>query len=352
MALPQVARTTPNFEIVDPLSDPRWDAWVAEQRDAAVFHTSAWARVLVETYGFAPHYARDGAHGTLLPLVEVDSWITGRRGISLPFSDLCPPIGPQAPTLDAGFFARLTAHARNRRWKYLELRGAAPTAEGVQSALSYYTHELDLSVGEPALFGQFHQAVRRAIRKAEKSELTTEIVTTPGAIEEYFRLHELTRRRHGLPPQPIKFFQAIQRHVLARGLGFAVLVRRHGRVIAGVIFFHMGTGAMFKFGASDERFQEYRPTNLVLWTAIKHCISLGVHHLHFGRNALCHESLRRFKQSWGTVESQVHYTKFVCATSTFVPSHSLLDGWQNHVFRRLPLPVSRMIGRYLYRHIA
>ena len=32
----------------------------------------------------------------LLPLMEVDSWLTGRRGISLPFTDECEPLYPDA----------------------------------------------------------------------------------------------------------------------------------------------------------------------------------------------------------------------------------------------------------------
>jgi len=33
---------------------------------------------------------------------------------------------------------------------------------------------------------------------------------------EYYRLHCLTRKRHGLPPQPTGFFQKIQEHIIAK----------------------------------------------------------------------------------------------------------------------------------------
>jgi len=49
-------------------------------------------RVLRETYGHVPLYAARFAGGQLeglLPLMEVSSPFTGRRGVSLPFTDFC-----------------------------------------------------------------------------------------------------------------------------------------------------------------------------------------------------------------------------------------------------------------------
>ena len=38
------------MRILDPINDPGWDHVVALHRDAGCFHTSAWAKVLQQTY--------------------------------------------------------------------------------------------------------------------------------------------------------------------------------------------------------------------------------------------------------------------------------------------------------------
>jgi len=87
----------------DPLDVPDWDRLVTSAQNYSFFHSSEWARVLQETYGFRCGYLtmRSGSRlSGLLPIMEVDSWLTGRRGISLPFTDHCPVIAPDAETFE------------------------------------------------------------------------------------------------------------------------------------------------------------------------------------------------------------------------------------------------------------
>jgi hypothetical protein len=64
------------MRILDPVRDPAWDHVVALHRDAGCFHTSAWAKVLRQTYNHHPFYLQF-AHGrrlaALIPLMEVRS---------------------------------------------------------------------------------------------------------------------------------------------------------------------------------------------------------------------------------------------------------------------------------------
>ena len=64
-------------------------------RDFTVFHSSAWMRVLSKTYGHKAlvlTWCRNGEVAAALPLLEVASPLTGRRGVSLPFTDFCKPL--------------------------------------------------------------------------------------------------------------------------------------------------------------------------------------------------------------------------------------------------------------------
>src|SRR5580658_8214826 len=89
--------STSAVQSISPLEHPDWDALATSHPDFSLFYSSAWAKVLTETYDYAPNYfvTKDGAGiHSLLPLMEVDSWLTGRRGIALPFTDDCEPLCP------------------------------------------------------------------------------------------------------------------------------------------------------------------------------------------------------------------------------------------------------------------
>src|SRR6185503_9058222 len=123
---------------------------------------------------------------------------------------------------------------------------------------TYFAHSLSLLDGPHVLFNGFDPSVRRAIRKAERSGLTVSVRKDREAMLAYYRLHVRTRRRHGLPPQPLAFFLNIHEEIIAAGMGFVVLAVKGDRPIAGSVFFHAGSHALYKFGASDERFAGLR----------------------------------------------------------------------------------------------
>src|SRR3989442_10793821 len=80
--------------LINPLCDSDWDCLVASHPDASFFHSAAWAKVLNKTYGHAPFYLHFTQHGetvALMPMMEVRSPLTGRRGVCLPFTDSCDP---------------------------------------------------------------------------------------------------------------------------------------------------------------------------------------------------------------------------------------------------------------------
>jgi CelD/BcsL family acetyltransferase involved in cellulose biosynthesis len=342
-----------SFSLADPLSFPDWDRQIASLSGAAFFHTAAWARVLVETYGYSPQYliARAGERlAAVLPLMEISSWLTGRRGVSLPFTDLVEPLGDDPATL-VSLHAEARRRAKECRWKYLELRGGGPWLAPASPSTRFYRHVLDLRAGATALWGRCDESVRRAVRKAERSGLKVEFSTEETAVREFFALFCQTRRKHGAPPQPFRFFASIQKHVLQRGLGWVALARHEGRPVAAAIYFHSGPHALYKFGGSDETRQHLRGNNLVMWAAIEKYAREGFASFDFGRTSLDNEGLRKFKASWGAVESDLDYWRYDVAAEKFVNVPDRASGPQAALFRALPAPMSRLVGRLAYRHI-
>lgn len=338
----------------DPLEHSDWDARVKSHPAQTFFHSAAWANVLAETYHFRPIYFvanEKGAVHSLLPLMEVDSKLTGRRGVALPFTDNCEP-----PCPDRNSFKKLFWNAveigKLRGWDYLEIRGGQRFFNGTPPSLSFYGHTLDLPADENTLFGELKSPVRRAIRKAEKEGVRVEISQELAAVKTFYSLLCKTRKKHGLPPQPYSFFKNIHKHVLSENMGFVALARRKKTPVAGAMFFHSGESAIYKFGASDESFQHLRGNNLVMWESIRRLNREGVRKLDLGRTSVGNDGLRRFKLGWNAQEKAISYFRFSLDLEKFVPVRDEASGWHNHIFRTLPIAVSRLFGNVLYRHWA
>jgi len=339
---------------VDPLEYPGWDSLVAAHPQASIFHGTGWARVLRQTYGHTPVYICrfEGQHlAELLPIMEVSSRWTGRRGVSLPFTDFCPALKARDQDGRALYEAAMDS-GRQRRWKYLECRSFNDGWAGASPSLAFYGHVIDLAAGVDALLRRLDSAVRRGIRKAEAAGLQVDFSNSSEAMQTFYALHCRTRRRHGLPPQPFRFFENIQRYILDAGQGFVATARLKDQPLAAAVFFSHGRRALYKFGASDHAFQQLRPNNLMMWAAMRHCAMRGVSALHLGRTSLSNEGLRRFKISLGALEETVQYCRYDFSSERFVRDIDRVEGWFNRVFARLPLPMLRLSGAVLYPHLS
>jgi Acetyltransferase (GNAT) domain len=342
-----------NAILMNPLVESEWDDAINMHPDATIFHSTAWARVLVDTYGHRPCYVQMSLNGNLLalvPMMEVQSVLTRSRGICLPFSDYC------APLIFSRFghelvMQKLQQIARERGWSYFELRSQSIIPVDLPASESYYGHFLDLKIGPEALISNFSSSVQRAVRKAERSGLTVRIQSTPEAMAQFYKLHLRTRRRHGVPPQPRSFFINIQRHLISAGFGFIVLVKCQKDPIAAAMFFKLGRHAVYKFGASDERLQELRANNLAMSEAIRHLAEGGTEALHFGRTETENQGLRRFKLSWGATEETLDYARFDTASASWKHSHDRRSTFHRPIFRALPASLNRLAGAMIYPHL-
>jgi hypothetical protein len=339
---------------LNPLNTPGWDKLAVTHRDASFFHSASWAGVLHDTYGHVPHYfctVKDERLAAVLPVMEVNSPLTGRRGVSLPFTDESLFLSDGSVTADA-VFQDAIHFGRLRKWKYMECRGIKNLSKTASPSLSFFGHVLPLSAREDQMFSRLESRVRRGIRKAERSMVQVEISQTMESVRAFYALHCKTRKRHGLPPQSFSFFKSIFQHVLSKDLGFVVLGSYQERPIVAAMFFHLGDKAIYKFGASETAFNRLCGNNLIMWEAIKSYSAKGFALLHFGRSSIANEGLRQFKLSFGTEEYKIDYFKYDFRKEAFVTERDRVFGWFNGVFRLMPIPLTRILGILLYRHLS
>lgn len=316
--------------MMDPVGDPRWLELVRRAPAATVFHHPAWLRLLRDTYRFELRACVVGEAG--LPVAAV----TGRRLVALPFSDLCPPLGESAE------LARALERFRGDR--PLEVRGEL--ADGAPGE-RFHHHLLALEPDVDCVVRRFAKSqALRGVRRAQREGLTCERRTDAEALSAFYALHVRTRRRLGVPTQPRRFVLGLG-PLLDEGLGFVLLVHAGERPVAGAVFLTFRDVLTYKYGASDERFLQSRPNNLLFMEAIRWGCEHGMRTLDFGRTHWGQDGLRSFKLAWGAEERELRYHHL-----GGVPAgHSArLERLLGSAIRRSPPQAGRLIGEVLYRH--
>ena len=343
------------IETIDPIAEPAWEEFVRGTEHATAFHSAAWAKVLHDTYDFEPRYlvARNGGGITAgMPLF----WVNGKRLVGLPFSDLCPPLLPESSDGEA-LIAAAKAAVENGGAKALELRGAPELdleSRGLHKTASFLQHTLPIDAPLAELEARMRSSVRRAIAQARSAGLTVRRSTSGEDMQRFYALNIKTRRKHGLVPQPWRFFQSIQRHAMEEGEGFLLLCDLEGVTIAADLLLAHGGKLVSKFNASDASFLSLRPNHLIFQATIELALAEGYTSIHLGRTDLDHAGLRRFKLSFGSEEQPLDYYGYPAesagswSTASAPPGHRLM-AW---FVRYAPSWALRLAGSVLYKHAA
>ncbi len=332
-------------------SDPRWLSFLDVNQDVNIFYHPAWMQLMAETYGYRPFVlALAGARDSLvagIPLMEINSFIKGRRWVSMPFSDYCQPLSQDETTLKF-FTEQVLRLVQSKRVPALELRGTYPMHPSLQTQSSYVVHKLDLASGVHAVWKGIHPMHRRNIRVATENNVEIIRGVTKEQLVEFYRLHLLTRRSQGVPIQPWRFFLYIKQWLLDQGHGFFLLAYKNQRCIAGAMFLFWKDTFTYKYGASRDDSLEYRPNNLIMWTAIQQACERGFRYFDMGRSDLENQGLRNFKSRWGAEEIPLYYTSL--KTDSNIAIEGRLSRLMHFFIRRSPTRICRLTGELLYGH--
>ena len=338
---------------VDPLRDDRWVDFVTRHPHASVFHTRPWLQALSRTYKYEPVAYTDSCHveplTNALLFCRVRSWVTGRRLVSLPFSDHCQPLVEDKDVL-AAMLHSLQARGRSEG-RYVEMRPLTqlPVANGFSASAEFCLHTIDLRPSLDAIFARFHRShAQRTIRKAERLGLAVEVGRSRSFLAEFYELHRMTRRRHGVPIQPLAWFENL---VDCFGDHATIHLARHrGRSVAALMNVAHQQTLVYKYGCSDKSLHRYGAIPLLFWRTIQHAKALGFQQFDLGRSDLDNQGLLAFKDHFGAERHVLRYLRYTGRASVET------SRWQPLItqaaYSCIPKAIQVRLGGPLYRHFA
>ena len=356
---PIVTQGSNLVNVIRPLEDPRWTQFVEAHRRSSVFHTAGWLEALRRTYDYEPIALTtsppDARLQNAVVFCRVNSWLTGRRLVSLPFSDHCNPLVRGQADLDS-LISTLQYQLSQGGFRYAEMRSTEPLdriAFPPQSISSYCFHHIDLRPSLDTLFRRCHKnSTQSKIRRAHREGLTYEDGRSEFLLDSFYRLLVLTRRRHSVLPQPKKWFRC-----LIDCLGEAVKIRvafKDAQPIAAILTLRHKDTLVYKYGCSDKQFHRLGGIHLLFWNSIEEAKRDGLRVFDLGRSDWSQPGLITFKDRWGATRSGLTYSRLSDAApslSTIMPAG---NDWKKRIakalFPHLPDRVLCSAGALLYKH--
>jgi hypothetical protein len=358
---------------IEPLSDGRYDAFVASCDGAGAYHAGAWARILGSAYGCRPTYLAlpgdDGALDAVLPLMASRGILSGRRLRSLP---VVPHAGPVGTSVEA------EAAVIGAAMRLADEDGAALLFSSRTGGYGELLPELDEEPKNPAwitplpgdpdsLRRSWKKTSNNLFRNLAKSEKAGVRVREGEGIEDlrsFYRLYLCVMRRHHSLPRSwsqIKLDQSL----LGPAGTFRLFIAEHEtRPVAAAVFHAYRDTVDLLYNGSDESVRDLRPNFALYWHAVRWAIENGYTRFDWGE-AQDGGPLSRFKAQWSAepvAEYRYRYAPGEAGSAGRADRlrnrHDALDtpGERSRGQRaveaawdRTPLPLTRAAGSLVYR---
>ena len=346
-----VRNLTQSIEIrtLDEAHIAAWDAFVDNCPEASFFHRAGWKQVVERSFGHRTHYAfaqLDGQIVGILPLTELKSRLFGHALISSAYGVSGGPVA----TSDAAYEALntyATSMYRELGADYLEYRCPIRVRDDWLTRSDLYAgFSTPIAADEAENLKQIPRKQRAVVRKAIESTLSWRI---DESVDDFFELYALSVRNLGTPVFSRRYFANL---LSVFGSECDVLTVRSGeRPVASVLnFYFKGQVLPFYTGCVPDA-RRLGANDFMYWRLMRHAVAKGCTIFDFGRSKVG-TGPYDFKKNWGFTPCPLTHqflTKSgkVPNVNPTNPKYRLLIA----VWKKLPLPISKMIGPIVARNI-
>jgi FemAB-related protein (PEP-CTERM system-associated) len=336
---------------VRPASDAdaaRWDAFVERSPEASFFHRYGWKSVIESVFGHRTYpllAERDGAIVGILPLGEVRSLFFGRSLVSLPFC-VYGGVAATDPAAVPVLHAEARRIAADLGVDHLELRNRVAREPAWPRQELYVTFRREILPEVEANMLAIPRKQRAMVRKGIKHGLVSEI---DGRVDRFFELYADNMHRHGTPPLPKAWFEALQR-VFGRDVEVLTVVDARGTPVSGVVSFLFRDEVMPYYAGDAVAARDLAANDFKYWELMRRGCERGYRVFDYGRSKRGTGSFD-FKKNWGFEPEPLHY-EYDLRRGDRVPENNPLNPKYRAfiaLWRRLPRSVVDRLGPVIVR---
>ncbi len=348
---------------VDSLEDERWDRFVEMHPNGWIYHLSAWKLLLEKSFSHIKGFCIAQISNTNneicagLPIFEVNSFLTGKRLVSIPFGTLCDPLYYHEDDLRVIADCAIQL-ADSHKCSFIEIRSynsiGVKKDERFKAHLTYKNHYLELNDDLESIKKRFHRTcVRQRITRSLKSGLRLKVGNSLRDLEQFYSLYLITRKRIRLPPMPFHFFKIMWELFQSSGKVSLLLAEHEETAIAALIMFKYKNRVSVEFAESDGSYKNLSPNHFLFWNAITISKAEGYSVFDFGRTSPENKELMAFKNHWGAHITDIqHYYNYRASKSDIsFPEDRFTYSMVKAIAGFLPMSLYPGFGKMCYRHM-
>ena len=336
--------------LIDIQNQKQWESEISKHSNSHVFQSHAWANTFAITYGHIPSlHILASTPSIIVPISCINRPLSRSICVSMPYSDFAGPLSYEPISENTLKQIPLLMGVN-----FVDVRLDEPIAnENYLSHFSSYRTKL------PASCDTFwsslpNKSVRYCIRKALKDGYSV-IEAKQTDLPVFYTLMSLTRKKHGLPTPPFKFYNNLYSNLIAKGNGSLLLAKDpNHQIVAGSLFLFHLLHAYYKYNASDHRQNVGNANHLLLWEGIKKSIERGCSFIDLGRVADSNTGLVKFKRHWQADRIPLYYLRVYASgkVEASVASSSQIKKIMSLLIRKLPPAFSKLLGNVLYKYFS
>lgn len=332
-----------------PQDAARWDAFVERMPAATFFHRAGWQEVLERAFGHPAYFLFaevDGEICGILPLGHVRSRLFGSGLVSTPFCVYGGSVGVSTEVCER-LDAEACRLAEELRVDHLELRYSEPRHHDWPGKDLYVTFRKPIDLDPEQNLLAIPRKQRAMVRKGIQAGLVSYI--DPG-VDAVHAVYSESVRNLGTPVFSKRYFRILKE---VFGDDCEALIVRHGdRVVAGVLNFYFRDEVLPYYGGGTVEARNLKANDFMYWEVMRRACERGIRLFDFGRSKRGTGPFD-FKRNWGFEPQPLSY-EFRLVRAARVPDVNPMNPKYRlfiEAWKRLPLPVSRMLGPMLARSL-
>jgi FemAB-related protein (PEP-CTERM system-associated) len=328
----------------------RWEAFVDACPQAAFFHRIGWREVIRAAFGHRTHYlvAERGPQLVgILPLAEVKSLLFGHALVSLPF---CAVAGVASSDPEAVELLHEAARARAEklRVQHLEIRNPAPREPAWPRQELYASFRKALAPEAEANMLAIPRKQRAMVRKGIKHGLACEL---DAGVERFFALYADNVHRHGTPPLPKRYFEALRR-TFGKDAEVLTVVSARGKPVSSVLSFYFKDEVLPYYAGDHAEARDLAANDFKYWELMRRACERGVRIFDFGRSKQG-TGPYDFKRNWGFEPAPLAYEYCLYRRESIPQNNPLNPKYRAFIalWKRLPIGVANAVGPHLVKSL-
>jgi FemAB-related protein (PEP-CTERM system-associated) len=328
----------------------KWEAFVAQCRDATFFHRIGWRELIEDVFGHRCHYLvaeRDGRWSGVMPLAVIRSRLFGHALVSLPFAVYGGPAADDRESAQALIFAAANL-ARTLDVDYLEVRNTQTLCSEWPRQDLYVTFRKPILPDVEANMLAIPRKQRAMVRKGIKHGLRGEI---DESVDRFFELYAENVHRHGTPPFGKTYFARL-REVFGHNCEVLTIVDADGRPVSGVLSFYFRNEVLPYYAGETAAARDLAANDFKYWELMRRACERGVATFDYGRSKRGTGSFD-FKKNWGFEPAPLAY-EYRLFRGDRVPQNNPANPKYRAMialWRRLPRRAANALGPHIVRNL-